>query len=76
MYEVPHLLAEYDRARAYTDELWRDLTAEELHWRPERNFSPIGEVRNRDLGHALPDAPTSDRLTTVDGYLVVCGWNV
>ncbi|MEU9889848.1 DinB family protein [Sphaerisporangium sp. NPDC051011] len=177
MYEIPHLLAEYDRARAYTDELWRDLTAEELHWRPEQNFSPIGwhlghqahvahfmirnltaaepspapdlddlmdsanpeanrlplpdprrladfratvgervharmnaigagdvgapaqlkiiaqallmaiinheyqhdrwigEVRNRDLGHALPDAPISDRLTTIDGYLVVCGWN-
>ncbi|KAB8194955.1 DinB family protein [Nonomuraea phyllanthi] len=176
MHEIPQLLAEYDRARAYTDELWRDLTAEELHWRPEQNFSPIGwhlghqahvahfmirnltaaepspapdlddlmdsanpeanrlplpdprrlagfratvgervharmnaigagdvgapaqlkivaqtllmaiinheyqhdrwigEVRNRDLGHALPDDPTSDLITTVDGYLVVCGW--
>ncbi|MGW4668751.1 DinB family protein [Streptosporangium sandarakinum] len=176
MHEIPQLLAEYDRARAYTDELWRDLTAEELHWRPEQNFSPIGwhlghqahvahfmirnltaaepspapdlddlmdsanpeadrlplpdprrladfratvgervharmnaigagdvgapaqlkiiaqtllmaiinheyqhdrwigEVRNRDLGHALPDTPTSDLITTVDGYLVVCGW--
>src|SRR6478752_10861675 len=42
MYEIPHLLAEYDRAGAYTDELWRDLTAEELHWRPEQDFSPIG----------------------------------
>ncbi|MFI9843622.1 DinB family protein [Nonomuraea sp. NPDC051941] len=178
MYEIPQLLAEYDRARAYTDELWRDLTAEELHWRPEQNFSPIGwhlghqahvahfmvrnltaaepspapdlddlmdsanpeagrlplpdpgrladfratvgervharmnaigagdvgapaqlkiiaqtllmaiinheyqhdrwigEVRNRDLGHALPDDPTSDLITTVDGYLVVCGWSL
>jgi NADPH:quinone reductase-like Zn-dependent oxidoreductase len=34
----------------------------------------IGEVRERDLGHALPDTPGSDRLRTVDGYLVVCGW--
>ncbi|MEU4234997.1 DinB family protein [Nonomuraea sp. NPDC026600] len=178
MYEIPQLLAEYDRARAYTDELWRDLTVEELHWRPEQNFSPIGwhlghqahvahfmvrnltaaepspapdlgdlmdsanpeanrlplpdprrladfratvgervharmnaigagdvaapaqlkivaqtllmtiinheyqhdrwigEVRNRDLGHALPDDPISDLITTVDGYLVVCGWNL
>lgn len=177
MLEIPELLAEYDRARAYTDELWRDLTTEELHWRPRQDFSPIGwhlghqahvahfmirnltaaepspapdldgvldsanpeadrlplpdsrriadfratvaervharmnaiaaatvgapaqltivaqalltalinheyqhdrwigEVRNGDLGHALPDNPTSDRITTVDGYLVFCGWN-
>jgi hypothetical protein len=33
----------------------------------------IGEVRGRDLGHALPDNPVSDRLTTVDGYLLVRG---
>lgn len=177
MFEIAELLAEYDRARAYTDELWRDLTVQELHWRPEPDFSPIGwhlghqahvahfmvrnltaaepspapdlddlmdsanpessrlplpgpqrladfrttvgervharmkaigagdvgapaqlkiiaqtllmaiinheyqhdrwigEVRDRDLGHALPDDPTSDRITTIDGYLVVCGWN-
>ncbi len=31
----------------------------------------IGEVRTRDLGHALPPRPTSDRLTTLDGYLVL-----
>jgi len=31
----------------------------------------IGEVRSRDLGHALPDSPVSDLLTEVDGYLVV-----
>jgi DinB superfamily len=176
MFEIPELLAEYDRARAYTDELWRDLSTEELHWRPAEDFSPIGwhlghqahvahfmvrnltaaepspmpdldgvmdsanpeklrlplpaparlgefrdtvaervharleaigagdvgapaqlrivaqtlltaiinheyqhdrwigEVRERDLGHALPDSPGSDRLRTVDGYLVVCGW--
>lgn len=31
----------------------------------------IGEVRSRDLGHALPERPTSDLLTDIDGYLVV-----
>jgi len=176
MFDIPELLAEYDRACAYTDELWRDLSAEELHWRPVDDFSPIGwhlghqahvahfmvrnltaaepspmpdldtvmdsanpewlrlplpkparlgeyratvadrvhdrlgaigrgdvgapaqlaivgqalltalinheyqhdkwisEVRSRDLGHALPDDPKSERVSTVDGYLVVCGW--
>ncbi|MFF0250594.1 hypothetical protein ACWEU6_22465 [Streptosporangium sandarakinum] len=48
----------------------RNLTA------AEPGPAPDLEVRDRDLGHALPDAPISDRLTTVDGYLVVCGWNV
>ena len=32
----------------------------------------IGEVRTRDLGHALPDDPASGRLTQVDGYTMVC----
>ena len=36
MFEIAELLTEYDRARAYTDELWRDLTIDELHWRPTR----------------------------------------
>ena len=31
----------------------------------------IGEVRQDQLGHFLPDHPTSDRLTVVDGYLMV-----
>lgn len=31
----------------------------------------IGEVRARDLGHALPPRPTSDRLIEIEGYLVV-----
>ena len=31
----------------------------------------IGEVRSEQLGKALPAEPTSDRLTTLDGYLVV-----
>jgi hypothetical protein len=42
MYEVEALLREYDRARAYTDDLWRDLTPDEVAWRPHEDFSPIG----------------------------------
>jgi hypothetical protein len=40
--DIDVLLREYDRARAYTDELWRDLTPEEVIWRPHENFSAIG----------------------------------
>lgn len=36
------LLEEYDRARAYTDDLWRDLSPDEIMWRPHENFSGIG----------------------------------
>jgi len=42
MHEIAALLREYDRARAYTDELWRDLSPDELTWRPHENFSAIG----------------------------------
>ena len=172
MPDIELLLREYDRARAYTDDLWCDLTVEEVVWRPHENFSAIGwhlghqahvahfmvrnltaaepspdpgldavmdsatpepgrgglpdlsrlaafrqnaacsvhrrigairdgnvgapaqlsvvakvvmaavinheyqhskwigEVRSRDLGHALPDQPDSDLLTELDGYLV------
>lgn len=42
MLEIPQLLREYDRARAYTDQLWRDLSADEIRWRPHDNFSAIG----------------------------------
>ncbi|MGH3216369.1 MAG: hypothetical protein ACRDL9_17555, partial [Trebonia sp.] len=31
----------------------------------------IGEVRERDLGHALPPRPRSELLGQLDGYLVV-----
>jgi uncharacterized damage-inducible protein DinB len=170
---VAELLEEYDRARAYTDALWRDLKPEEVSWRPHEQSSAIGwhlghqaavahfmvrnltaaepspdallesmmdsatpestrgnlpdlarlaafretvaervrartsdiaarkvsapaqmqviaatllmavinheyqhdqwigEVRSRDLGHALPERPASDRLVELDGYLVV-----
>ncbi|BCK67478.1 hypothetical protein Srufu_014310 [Streptomyces libani subsp. rufus] len=42
MYEVAALLREYGRARAYTDELWKDLSPEEVTWRPSENSSAIG----------------------------------
>ena len=172
-HDIVPLLAEFDRAVAYTDSLWADLTHDEVQWRPNENSSAIGwhlghqaavshymvrnltaaeppldaeldvlmdsataepargalpdlarlgayrdasaqrlrfrigniesgdvgapnqlrriatglliavtnheyqhsqwigEVRSRDLGHALPERPSSDLLTEVDGYLVV-----
>ncbi|WP_394938413.1 DinB family protein [uncultured Ilumatobacter sp.] len=172
-FSIAELLVEHDRAVAYTDELWADLTQDEVHWRsspnssaigwhlghqaavshymvrnltaaeppiddaldrlmdsatsePDRGDLPdlarlrgyrnsaaerlhlrigniaagdvgapqqlefiaiglvlavtnheyqhsqwIGEVRARDLGHHLPNRPTSDLLTEIDGYLVV-----
>jgi len=172
-YDIPQLLAEFDRATAYTDSLWADLTVDEVHWRPHENSSAIGwhlghqaavshylvrnltaaeppldaeldrlmdsatpepergdlpdldrlrayrdraaerlrvrmgniasgavgapqqlahvavgliiavtnheyqhsqwigEVRSRDLGHPLPDRPTSDLLSEIDGYLII-----
>lgn len=36
------LLAEYDRSLAYTEDLWHDLTLEEIHWRPSSDSSAIG----------------------------------
>ncbi|WP_285031674.1 DinB family protein [Mycolicibacterium sp. lyk4-40-TYG-92] len=42
MFDIDELLREYDRARAYTDSLWRDLTPEELVWRPHPESSAIG----------------------------------
>ncbi|MGQ0846036.1 MAG: DinB family protein [Sporichthyaceae bacterium] len=173
MLTVPELLVEYDRALAYTESLWRDLSPDEVRWRPNDDSSAIGwhlghqatvahfmirnltaaepspdadleplmdsssnvqargelpdlgrladfrakvadrvhvrigdiaarnvgapvqmqvvasalltavinheyqhsqwigEVRHRDLGHALPDRPVSDVLCELDGYLVV-----
>jgi uncharacterized damage-inducible protein DinB len=42
LYQVDALLREYDRARAYTDQLWKDLTPDEVTWRPHENSSAIG----------------------------------
>lgn len=39
---MQQLLREYDRARTYTDQLWRDLTPDELTWRPHEDSSAIG----------------------------------
>src|ERR1700691_3560189 len=73
MFDVAELLMEYDRARAYTDQLWRDLSAEEVRWRPNDNSSAIGwhlghqahvahfMVRNLTAAEPSPD-PALDRL--------------
>lgn len=42
MPDIDLLLREFDRARAWTDELWRDLPPDEVVWRPHENFSAIG----------------------------------
>jgi hypothetical protein len=42
MHDIKMLLREFDRARAYTDELWRDLDADEVIWRPHEESSAIG----------------------------------
>ncbi|MFC8511809.1 DinB family protein [Streptomyces sp. NPDC057257] len=42
MIQIDALLREYDRARAYTDDLWKDLTPDEVIWRPREDFSAIG----------------------------------
>lgn len=42
VHELKALLREYDRARAYTDDLWRDLTPDEVTWRPHEDSSAIG----------------------------------
>ena len=39
---LAELLVEYQRALDHTDELWTDLTPEELHWRPYQQSSAIG----------------------------------
>lgn len=39
---IAELLVEYDRALAYTDDLWRDLTPDEIRWRAGADASAIG----------------------------------
>jgi len=39
---LAQLLREYDTALAYTDTLWRDLSADEVCWRPVPDSSAIG----------------------------------
>ena len=40
--DLEQLLTEYDRALAHTDDLWSDLTADEVHWRADDQSSAIG----------------------------------
>lgn len=73
MYDVAELLVEYDRARAYTNTLWEDLTAAEVRWRPDAQASAIGwhlghqahvahfMVRNLTAAEPSPD-PALDAL--------------
>ncbi|MFE5007886.1 DinB family protein [Streptomyces sp. NPDC056637] len=73
MHRIDALLREYDRARAYTDDLWKDLTPDEMSWRPHENSSAIGwhlghqahvahfMVRNLTAAEASPD-PELDGL--------------
>ncbi|NUP47474.1 MAG: DinB family protein [Catenulispora sp.] len=73
MYEVQALLREYDRARAYTDQLWKDLRPEEVTWRPHEDSSAIGwhlghqahvahfMIRNLTAAEPSPD-PELDEL--------------
>ncbi|MFJ8856518.1 DinB family protein [Streptomyces sp. NPDC102437] len=73
MHDVEALLREYDRARAYTDDLWRDLGPDEVVWRPHENSSAIGwhlghqahvahfMVRNLTAAEPSPD-PELDAL--------------
>lgn len=70
---IRELLEEYDRALAYTDSLWLDLTEDEIRWRPHEESSPIGwhlghqaavahyMVRNLTAAEPSPD-PSLDRL--------------
>jgi hypothetical protein len=75
---IPELLIEYDRARAYTDSLWRDLRPDEVCWRPHDESSAIGwhlghqatvahfMVRNLTAAEPSPDAdlePLMDSAT-------------
>ena len=36
-----------------------------------QHYQWIAEVRGRDLGRAVPEAPTSPNLTVLDGYTVL-----
>ncbi len=64
---IQELLTEYDRAQVYTKDLWRDLTEDEVVWRPNEQSSAIGwhlghqaavahfMVRNLTAAEASPD---------------------
>jgi len=70
---IAALLAEYERALAYTESLWNDLSPEQIHWRPNDQSSAIGwhlghqpavahfMVRNLTAAEPSPD-PELDAL--------------
>ena len=39
---IARLLDEYERSLDHTEQLWSDLTDDELQWRPHENSSAIG----------------------------------
>ncbi len=39
---LSELVSEYDRALAWTDSLWTDLSPDQVRWRPQRESSAIG----------------------------------
>jgi uncharacterized damage-inducible protein DinB len=71
---VRELLVEYDRARAFTDDLWRDLSPDEVVWRPNETSSAIGwhlghqahvahfMVRNLTAAEPSPDPELDDLM--------------
>ena len=78
MLSVDALLREYDRARAYTDDLWRDLTPDEVTWRPHENSSAIGwhlghqahvahfMIRNLTAAEPSPDPGLDDLMDSAN----------
>ena len=77
-WDLAELLVEYDRARAYTDSLWRDLTSEEVHWRAGEHASAIGwhlghqahvahfMVRNLTAAEPSPDPGLDDLMDSAN----------
>ncbi len=71
---IKQLLAEYDRALAYTNDLTADLTADEVTWRPNEQSSAIGwhlghqpavahyMVRNLTAAEARLDPPLDELM--------------
>lgn len=51
---VTELLREYDRALAYTDDLWCDLSPDEVTWRPHETQAP-----SAGTSATRPMSPTS-----------------
>ncbi len=71
--QLRQLLVEYDRALGHTDDLWTDLSIEQVHWRADEQSSAIGwhlghqpavahfMVRNLTAAEPSPD-PGLDQL--------------